>query len=102
MVVVSMSTQEFSRLQVLLDVQSGRLRVEDAAQLIGLGRRQIFRLLNNIQASGPAGLISKRRGRPSNRHLPRRTGNWRWHWCVGAMPISAHRWRPRADGAARL
>jgi hypothetical protein len=28
MTVVSMSKQEFSRLQVLLDVQSGRLRLE--------------------------------------------------------------------------
>jgi hypothetical protein len=45
MTVVSMSKQEFSRLQVLLDVQTGRLRIEDAAQLIGLGRRQVFRLL---------------------------------------------------------
>ena len=70
MTVVSMSTQEFTRLQVLLDVQSGRLRVEDAAQLVGLGRRQVFRLLKEIRASGPAGLISKRRGRPSNRRLP--------------------------------
>jgi hypothetical protein len=70
MTVVSMSTQEFTRLQVLLDVQSGRLRVEDAAQLMGLGRRQVFRLLKDIRASGPAGLISKRRGRSSNRRLP--------------------------------
>jgi len=70
MTVVSMSNQEFSRLQVLLDVQSGRLRIEDAAQLIGLKRRQVFRLLKGIREDGPAGLISKHRGRPSNRRLP--------------------------------
>lgn len=70
MTVVSMSTQEFSRLQVLLDVQSGRLRIEDAAQLIGLGSRQVFRLLTGLRDSGPSGLISKRRGCPSNRRLP--------------------------------
>jgi len=39
-VVVSMSRQEFSRLDVLLRVQSGRLRVSDACVLIGLQRRQ--------------------------------------------------------------
>ena len=39
MTVVSMSNQEFSRLQVLLDVQSSRMRIEDAARLIGLKRR---------------------------------------------------------------
>jgi hypothetical protein len=46
-VVVSMSKQEFSRLDVLLRVQSGRLRVTDACVLIGLQRRQVFRLLLN-------------------------------------------------------
>src|SRR3978361_1531647 len=70
MTVISMSTQEFSRLQVQLDVKSGKVRVEDAVQLIGLGRRQIFRLLIGIQELGPAGVLSKRRGRPSNRRLP--------------------------------
>jgi hypothetical protein len=34
-VVVSMSTQEFSRLEVLLGNQSGRLRIEDVCSLIG-------------------------------------------------------------------
>jgi hypothetical protein len=38
-----MSKQEFSRLDVLLRVQSGRLRVSDAGVLIGLQRRQVFR-----------------------------------------------------------
>ena len=37
--VLSMSKQEFSRLDVLLRVQSGRLRVTDACVLIGLQRR---------------------------------------------------------------
>jgi hypothetical protein len=70
MTVVTMSGQEFSRLQALMDVRSGRLRVEDAAQLMGLGRRQVFRLLKGVREDGPAGLISRRRGRPSNRRLP--------------------------------
>ena len=42
--VLSMSKQEFGRLDVLLRVQSGRLRVSDACVLIGLQRRQVFRL----------------------------------------------------------
>ena len=43
-----MSKQEFSRLDVLLRVQSGRLRVADACVLIGLQRRQVFRLLRGL------------------------------------------------------
>jgi len=40
--VLSMSKQEFSRLDVLLRVQSGRLRVSDACVLIGLQRVRCF------------------------------------------------------------
>jgi hypothetical protein len=40
--VLSMSKQEFNRLDVLLRVQSGRLRVNDACVLIGLQRRQVW------------------------------------------------------------
>src|SRR3984957_14265186 len=65
-----MSKQEFSRLEVLLRVQSGRLRVSDACVLIGLQRRQVFRLLRGLKQDGATSLLSKRRGRPSNHRLP--------------------------------
>ena len=70
MAVVSMSKQEFSRLEVLLRVQSGGLRVADACELIGLHRRQVFRLLHGLKRDGAASLLSKRRGKPSNHRLP--------------------------------
>jgi winged helix-turn helix protein len=68
--VVSMSKQEFSRLEVLLRVQSGRLRVSDACVLIGLQRRQVFRLLRGLKQDGATSLVSKHRGKPSNHRLP--------------------------------
>jgi hypothetical protein len=70
MTVVSMSKPEFNRLDVLLRVQSGRLRVEDACALIGLQRRQVFRLLRNLKQDGPTSLVSKRRDKPGNHRLP--------------------------------
>jgi hypothetical protein len=70
-VLSSMSKQEFSRLEVLLRVQSGHLRVTDARVLLGLQRRQVFRRLRGLkQDGGPASLPSKRRGRPSNHRIP--------------------------------
>jgi hypothetical protein len=69
MAVLSMSKQEFSRLDVLLRVQSGRLRVEDACVLIGLRRRQVFRLLRGLKQEGATSLLSKRRGKPGNHRL---------------------------------
>jgi hypothetical protein len=68
--VVSMSKQEFSRLEVLLRVQSGGLRVTDACALIGLQRRQVFRLLSGLKQDGATSLLSKHRGKPSNHRLP--------------------------------
>src|ERR1700749_682697 len=65
-----MSKKEFDRLEGLLGVQSGRLRVADACALVGLKRRQVFRLLAGLKHGGAASLISKRRGRPSNNRLP--------------------------------
>ena len=70
MTVVSMSKQEFSRLDVLLRVQSGRLRIDDGCALIGLKRRQVFRLLAGLKQDGAASLVSKRRGKPSNHRHP--------------------------------
>jgi len=52
-----MSKQEFSRLDVLLRVQSGRLRVSDACVLIGLQRRQVFRLLRGLKQDGATSLL---------------------------------------------
>jgi Winged helix-turn helix len=70
MAAVSMSKQEFVRLEVLMRVQSGRLRVADACALIGLRRRQVFRLLRGVKQDGAASLLSRHRGKPSNHRLP--------------------------------
>jgi hypothetical protein len=67
--VLSMSKQEFNRLEVLLRVQSGHLRVSDACALIGLQRRQVFRLLRGLKRDGATSLLSKHRGKPSNHRL---------------------------------
>ena len=65
-----MSDGELTRLEVLRDLDQQRLTTTAAAQLLGLERRQVYRLLKAYRAEGPAGLISKRRGRPSNRRKP--------------------------------
>ena len=65
-----MSDQELARLEVLRDLDQRGLTPVAAAQLLGLEQRQVFRLLKAYRAEGPAGLVSKRRGRPSNRRQP--------------------------------
>ena len=70
MTVRLMSDGELTRLEVLRDLDQRRLTITAAAQLLGLERRQVFRLFGAYRAAGAAGLISKRRGRPSNRGKP--------------------------------
>jgi len=63
----SMSDAELKRLEVLRDVDRDGLPVRTAAQLLGRSERQVWRLLKAFRAEGAPGLISKKRGRPSNR-----------------------------------
>jgi hypothetical protein len=44
MTVIAMSRTEIDRMSVLQDLAANRIKVADAAALMGLGRRQVFRL----------------------------------------------------------
>jgi hypothetical protein len=72
MAVIQMSERELSRLRVMIDLADGRLTVEAAGVLMGVGRRQVFRLCRAFAASGASGLVSRKRGRPSTRLASRR------------------------------
>lgn len=67
MTVVAMSHGELSRYDTLRRFERGELRIEDAAQLLGVCRRQVYRLVDRLRAGGPEALVSWKRGRPSNR-----------------------------------
>ena len=67
MAVLSMSDGELRRLEVLRDVDRGGLPMRVGAQLLGRSERQVWRLLKAFRSDGVADLISKKRGRPSNR-----------------------------------
>jgi transposase len=67
MTVITMSHNELGRLQTLIALADRRISVSDAATLMGLGRRQVYRVLTSFQSHGPDALVSKRRGKPSNR-----------------------------------
>ena len=70
MTVITMSRSEIDRMSVLRDLAEDRIRVSEAARLMGLGRRQVLRLAKAYRQRGPAALVSKRRGKRSNRSHP--------------------------------
>jgi hypothetical protein len=70
-----MSDGEPTWLEVLRDLDQRRRTVETAAQLLGLERRQVFQLMKADRSEDATGLISKRRGRQSNRRKPEELRN---------------------------
>ncbi len=67
---LTMSVKELNRLEILGRVLERRLTQAQAAQQLGLSVRQVERLCRKLRLDGRQGLISKKRGRPSNRKLP--------------------------------
>ena len=70
---VGLTMGELDRLQIMTRVAERRLTRRRAAGLLGLSERQVRRLFGRFRRAGPAGLASRRRGRPSNRRLAEAT-----------------------------
>jgi hypothetical protein len=65
-----MSDAELTKFEILRDVDHDRMPVRAAAQVLGLTERQVWRLLKAYRLRGADGLISRKRGRSSNRKTP--------------------------------
>jgi len=66
---LTMSKTELSRLKVMQRLEEKSLKQKKAADMLGISERHIRRLLRGYRQHGDRGLISKRRGKPSNNHL---------------------------------
>lgn len=66
---LTMSKREFTRLEVMQRLKDKRLTQKEAAQLLGLSIRQVKRLWRAYREKGAPGLVSARRGKPSNNRL---------------------------------
>src|SRR5258708_30391305 len=70
MTVITVSRRKIDGMRLLQDLAAGRLKVTEAATLMGLGGRQVFRLDKAYAERGPGALVSRKRGRPSSRCYP--------------------------------
>ena len=68
-----MTTKELDRATVMARLVEGTLTQLAAAEALGISVRQVRRLQRGYEARGAKSLVSKRRGRPSNRRLPEST-----------------------------
>ena len=67
---VVMSKRELNRLDVLARLDSDRLTVRAAAELMAITQRQAYRLLRRYRDGGASAIANQRRGLPSNNRLP--------------------------------
>lgn len=67
---IRMSEKELYRLQLVREIEQGRLSRREAAALLGVSERQLRRILRRYEKEGPPGLAHRSRGRPSNREIP--------------------------------
>src|SRR3990167_1655165 len=66
---VQMTLKEADRLFVIRRLKDKKINLNKAAQELGLCIKQCYRLLQRFMKNGPQGLISLRRGKPSNNLL---------------------------------
>ncbi len=66
---LTMSAKELDRLEIIGRVAERRLTQRKAAERLGLSLRQVERLCRAFRTDGVAGIVSRKRERPSNRKL---------------------------------
>jgi hypothetical protein len=67
MATVTMSTKELERVHWMRALIERRATQRQVGEHLGLGIRQVQRLRDAYVAHGSVGLVSERRGKPSNR-----------------------------------
>lgn len=67
---IVMTAKDVLRSQVMAQVMEGMLDQASAAGRLGISVRQVKRLKRRMQDEGTQGLLSKKRGKPSNRRTP--------------------------------
>src|SRR5512136_124918 len=66
---LTMSKRELTRLEIMQRIKEKRLTQKEAAHMLGMSIRQVKRLWKAYRTQGAQGLVSRRRGKPSNNRL---------------------------------
>jgi len=66
---VMMSEREINRIEVLAQIDDARLSVENGANMLGITKRQIFRLLKRYRTEGAPAIRHRARGKVPNNKL---------------------------------
>lgn len=64
---ILMSERELNRIEILSQIQDGKISMPNAARLLNLTKRQVYRLMHRFINEGPSGLKTL----PYFDHIPR-------------------------------
>jgi transposase len=67
MKVLNLTMKEAQRYKVISEVEEGYLKVKEAAEVLGLSQRQVYRIKARVEREGAGGIIHKSKGK----HTPR-------------------------------
>lgn len=70
---LTMSKKEITRLEAMQRIQDKRITQKEAARILGISLRQVKRLYGAYKVLGASGLVSQRRGKPSNHRMEAET-----------------------------
>ncbi|MEI6243368.1 MAG: ISNCY family transposase, partial [Chlamydiota bacterium] len=68
---LTMTVKEADRYALMRQLESQKISIKGASHVLGICYRQARRLWSRYQEEGPKGLISKRKGKPSNHQMAR-------------------------------
>lgn len=66
---VMMSERELNRIEVLAQIDDGRLSVQNGTNMLGITKRQMFRLLKRFRTEGAPAIRHRARGKPPNNKI---------------------------------
>ena len=67
--IFNMTEKDLSLYNLILKTEERALKQVKAAELLGISERHYRRLLKTFREQGPEALLSKKRGKPSNRRI---------------------------------
>ena len=70
---IEMTSKELARKTEVERALDRRITQKEAAERLGISERQFRRILRRYRQEGDGGLVSQKRGRPSNRKTDERT-----------------------------
>ena len=66
---LSLTMEEANKYKIISEVSEGYLKVREAAEILGLSQRQVYRIKARVEGEGPKGAIHRSKGKKSPRWL---------------------------------